>query len=60
MLPTAVLRLDRDAGLFGRLTAADPCLARPLPAGPPIRVREDDGLRYTDADRSGPDRRPFF
>ena len=54
MLPTAVLRLDRDAGLFERLTpAADPCLVRPLPAGLTVGVREDDGLRYTDADRSG-------
>lgn len=54
MLPTAVLRFDRDAVLFGLLTAtATPCLVRALPEGLRVAVYEDEGLRYTEADRFG-------
>jgi hypothetical protein len=54
MLPTATLRFDRDAGLFGRLASdATPCLVRPLPDGLKVGSYEDEGLQYIDADRYG-------
>jgi hypothetical protein len=54
LLPTAVLRFDRDAALFGQLAAeATPCLVRALPEGVRVGSYEDDGLRYTVTDRYG-------
>lgn len=54
MLPTATLRFDRDAALFGQLaTSAAPCLVRPLPDGLTVGSYEDEGLRYTATDRNG-------
>jgi hypothetical protein len=53
-LPTAVLRLERDAALFAQLARdASPSLVRPLPAGLRVGLYEDQGLTYADADRYG-------
>lgn len=54
LLPTATLRFDRDAALFAQLAPdASPCLVRPLPEGMTVGAYEDEGLRYTVADRFG-------
>lgn len=54
MLPTAVLRFDRDTALFAQLAIdATPCLVRTLPDGLTVGTYEDTGLRYTDTDRYG-------
>lgn len=54
MLPTAILRFDRDTGLFAQLTPdASPSLVQPLPEGLVVGCHEDAGLRYTDVDRGG-------
>lgn len=48
MLPTAVLRFDRDAMLFAQMAAdATPCLVDRLPDGLAVGVHEDAGLRFT-------------
>jgi hypothetical protein len=53
-LPTATLRFDRDSGLFGQLDPqATPCLVRPLPEGLKVGRYEDQGLTFTEVDRSG-------
>lgn len=54
MLPTAILRFDRDTALFAQLSAeATPSLVHPLPDGLTVGVYEDSGLRFTDTDRYG-------
>ncbi len=53
-LPTAILRFDRDAGLFAQLARdAVPCLVHPLPAALKVGCYEDTGLTYETADRNG-------
>ncbi len=53
-LPTAILRFDRDAGLFAQLARdAVPCLVHPLPADLKVGCYEDTGLTYETADRNG-------
>ncbi len=53
-LPTAILRFDRDSRLFAQLTRdAVPCRVQPLPEGLKVGCYEDEGLVYTDVDRSG-------
>jgi hypothetical protein len=53
-LPTATLRFDRDGRLFGQLgPQATPCLVRPIPDGLKVGRYEDQGLTFTDVDRSG-------
>ncbi len=49
MLPTATLRFDRDAGLFGQLSR----IAQPMPDGLKVGTYEDDGLTFTEVDRAG-------
>jgi hypothetical protein len=52
MLPTAMLRFDRDDRLFSQLVAdATPCLVRPLSDGLSVGVHEDAGLRFVTTDR---------
>lgn len=54
MLPTATLRLERDAAFFSKLTLdAMPCPVRRLPEGLKVGVHEDDGLAWTATDRYG-------
>lgn len=54
MLPTAILRFDRDDGLFGQLrTDSTPTLVLPLPVGLTVGNYSDDGLQYVSADASG-------
>lgn len=54
ILPTAVLRFDRDGVLFAQLARdADPCLVHPLPADIRVGCYEDAGLTYEQADRHG-------
>lgn len=54
LLPTAVLRFDRDAGLFSQLGSdSEPRLVRPLPDGLSVGSYEDDGLRYVSVDANG-------
>src|SRR5688572_5358123 len=54
LLPTATLRFDRDTRLFALLSLdATPCVVRPIPDGLQVGCYEDDGLRFTDVDRSG-------
>lgn len=53
LLPTATLRFDRDSGLFAQLTLeALPCLVRQMPKGLKVGCYEDNGLNFTDVDRS--------
>jgi hypothetical protein len=53
-LATAVMRLDRDAGLFAQLARdAEPCLVSPLPPGLKVGHHEDEGLRWDETDRYG-------
>ncbi len=53
-LPTAILRFDRDAALFGQLARdASPSFVHPLPDGLKAGYYEDTGLTYVDADRYG-------
>jgi hypothetical protein len=53
-LPTAILRFERDVGLFARLTRDSvPCFVRPLPNGLKTGYYEDQGLMFTDVDRYG-------
>ncbi len=54
MLPTAVLRFDRDTALLAQLAGdATPRLVQPLPDGLKVGCYEDEGLRFTDTDRYG-------
>jgi hypothetical protein len=54
MLSTAKLRFDRDARLFAQLDAqASPCLAHPLPEGLKAGCYHEEGLVFTNTDRSG-------
>lgn len=54
LLPTAVLRFDRDDGLFSQLgTDSEPGLVSPLPDGLSVANHDDDGLRYVSADANG-------
>lgn len=53
-LPTAILRFDRDEGLFAQLARdAVPCLVHPLPADLKVGCYEDTGLTYQTVDRNG-------
>jgi hypothetical protein len=54
MLPTARLRFDRDGRLFAQLDRhASPCLVQTLPQGLKVGIYEDQGLAFTEKDRSG-------
>jgi hypothetical protein len=54
LLPSAVLRLDRDAALFAQLARdASPSLVSALPDGLRVGYHEDTGLAYVDSDRYG-------
>lgn len=54
LLPTAVLRFDRDAGLFSQLGLdSEPRLVGPLPDGLSVGNYDDDGLRYVSVDANG-------
>ena len=53
-LPSAILRFDRDAGLFAQFARdAVPCLVHPLPVDLKVGCYEDTGLTYETADRNG-------
>ena len=54
LLPTATLRFERDSGLFSRLSKdAVPCLVHSLPPDLKVGSYEDEGLVFTQVDRSG-------
>lgn len=54
MLPTAVLRFDRDVGLFCQLGPdSQPPLALQLPNGLVVGDYGDDGLKYVSNDARG-------
>ena len=54
LLSTASLRLDRDPRLQSLLSKeAVPSIVQPLPEGLKVGHYEDDGLKFSDADRYG-------
>lgn len=54
LLPTAMLRFERDSALFSKLSMdAVPRLVQPLPPDLKVGSYEDEGLVFTQADRYG-------
>ncbi len=54
LLATASLRFDRDQRLLAQLSIdSTPCLVNPLPGELKVGHYEDDGLKFSQADRYG-------
>jgi len=52
MLPTAMLRFDRDTAIFSQLTVeTTPCIVHLLPDGLSVGLYTDEGLRYASVDQ---------